>query len=296
MRRIEGGQTLDAEILRLEMIERLLGGRRAEAGQQLQHPKARHRIARIVRPAQHRHHVLDVRRLQELEAAVFHVRNVALGEFHLEHIAVMRAAEQDGMALQRAADFTRRQYLAGDVLGLCGRIIHGNEERLLGGLARSQQGLAMLARAVRHQRIGRIQHLLSRSVVLRQNHHVGFRLEAIGKSQDVLDRGGAERVDGLGIVADHRDPLAVGFERVDDLALQGAGVLVLVDQHVVEILRQTLRQCRVLHHHMPVEQQIVEIQHAILLLAADIFSIQLREIRFPLADPRKLFFDGLFQR
>ena len=125
----------------------------------------------------------------------------------------------------------------------------------------------MLARAVRHQRIGRIQYLLRRAVVLRQHHDLGLRLVAIGESQDVLDRRGAERVDGLRIVADHRDALAVGLERVDDLALQGAGVLVFIDQHVIEILRQALRQRRVLHHHVPVEQQIVEIQDAILLLA-----------------------------
>ena len=94
-------------------------------------PKARHRIARIVGPAQHRHHVLDVRRLQELEAAVFHERNVALGQFDFEHVAVMRAAEQDGVAFQRTADFTRRQDLARDVLRLRLRVIDGDVERLL---------------------------------------------------------------------------------------------------------------------------------------------------------------------
>ncbi len=125
----------------------------------------------------------------------------------------------------------------------------------------------MLAGAVRHQRIGRIQYRLRRAVILRQHHDVGLGLVAIGESQDVLHRCGAERVDGLGVVADHRDALAVGFQRVDDFALQGAGVLVLVDQHMIEILRQALRQRRGLHHHMPVEQQVVEIQHAILLFA-----------------------------
>jgi hypothetical protein len=65
---------------------------------------------------------------------------------------------------------------------------------------------------------------------------------------------------------------------------------------MLEILRQALRQRGVLHHDVPVEQQIVEIQHAILLLAADILSIETREIRLPLADPRKLFLQRLLQR
>ena len=236
---------------------------RTDAGQQLQHSKARHRVARVVGPAQHRHHVLDVRRLEELQAAVLHEGNVALGEFDLEHVAVMGAAKQDGMALQRAADFPRRQDLARDVLRLRDGIVQWRRSKVFCVDWRgAQQGLAMLARAVRHERIGRIENLLRRAVVLRQHHDVGLGLVAVGEPQDVLDRRGAERVDGLRIVAHHRDPLAVGLQRLNDLALQGAGVLVLIDQHMIEILRQALRQRRVLHHHMPVQQQIVEIQHA----------------------------------
>jgi hypothetical protein len=50
-------------------IEHPAGGRRADAGQQLQHAEPGDAVARVLRPAQHRQHVLDVRRLEELQAA-----------------------------------------------------------------------------------------------------------------------------------------------------------------------------------------------------------------------------------
>jgi hypothetical protein len=44
-------------------------------------------------------------------------------------------------------------------------------------------------------------------------------------------RRGAKRIDRLGIVADDRQSLAIGFERNKDRSLQAVGVLVLIDQH-----------------------------------------------------------------
>ena len=60
-------------------------------------------------------------------------------------------------------------------------------------------------------------------------------------------RRGAERVDRLRVVADHGEPLPVGLQRVQDLGLQHVGVLVLVDQHVIEVradlARERARRC-----------------------------------------------------
>ena len=57
-----------------------------------------------------------------------------------------------------------------------------------------------------------------------------------------------------------------------------------------------MRERRGLHHHVPVEQQIIEIQRVVLLLAADILAVQTGQIRFPLANPGKLLLDRLFER
>ena len=127
-----------------------------------------------------------------------------------------------------------------------------------------------------------VQHLLRRSIILRQHDDIGLRLVAVREAENVLHGGRTERVDGLRIIAHHRDAFAVGLERVNDVALQAAGVLVFIDQHMVEILGQALRQRGRLHHHVPVQQQIIEIQAAIFLFAADVFAIQLGQDPLPI--------------
>ena len=83
---------------------------------------------------------------------------------------------------------------------------------------------------------------------------------------------------------------------MDDVALQAAGVLVFIDQHMIEILGQALRQCRRLHHHMPIKQQIIEIQGANLLFARHVFAVQPSQIGLPLLAPGKLLLERLLER
>ena len=73
----------------------------------------------------------------------------------------------------------------------------------------------------------------------------GRRREAAGKVQDVVDGRGAERIDRLGVVADDAQSFAVGFQRKQNVGLQRIGVLVLVDQHMVEALRRCPERGRV---------------------------------------------------
>ena len=61
----------------VQALERLAGDARADAGQELQHPERGHLVARVLRPAQHRQHVLDVRGLEEAQAAELDVGDVA---------------------------------------------------------------------------------------------------------------------------------------------------------------------------------------------------------------------------
>ncbi len=102
--------------------------------------------------------------------------------------------------------------------------------------------LAVLARRLGHHRIGGIENLLRGAVVLRQRDHLGARLEPVGKTQNVVDGGGAKRIDRLRIVADDREPGAIGPQRVQDLRLQHVRVLVFVDQHVIEMPADVLRR------------------------------------------------------
>ena len=75
-------------------------------------------ILRIVRPAQHREHVLHVRGFEKLQPAVLHVGDVAADQFQFQHVAVMRAAEQHRLALERHAALARFQHARHHVVGL----------------------------------------------------------------------------------------------------------------------------------------------------------------------------------
>ena len=55
-----------------------------DAGEQLQHPERRDRVTRVFGPAQHAQQVLHMRRLEELEPAVLHERDVAPPQLDLE--------------------------------------------------------------------------------------------------------------------------------------------------------------------------------------------------------------------
>ena len=92
------------------LVEHLRRRLRPDAGHQLQHAETRDAVARILDPAQHREHVLDVRGLEEFEPAEFHEGNVAPGQFDLQRRAVVRGAEQHGLRLERDARLALRQH------------------------------------------------------------------------------------------------------------------------------------------------------------------------------------------
>ena len=65
---------------------------------------------------------------------------------------------------------------------------------------------------MRDHRIGRIQNRLHAAVILLQLEH-GRGGKRLGKIEDVVHRGGAERIDALGIIADDREPVPFGQSR-----------------------------------------------------------------------------------
>jgi len=109
------------------------GGLRPDAGKQLQHAKAGNTIARVFEQAQEGEHIFDVRRLEKLEPAELHVRDIAWDEFEFEQRAMARGTEQDGLRLQRNGCLASLQYLIGHITGLLGFVCHGDNERPLLG-------------------------------------------------------------------------------------------------------------------------------------------------------------------
>ena len=90
--------------------------------------------------------------------------------------------------------------------------------------------------------------------------------EALLEVEDVAHGGGAEGVDGLRVVADAGDAGAVRAQQRDDVGLQRVGVLVLVDEHVVEALAHAGAAGRVGEQAAPEQQQVVVVEHLLLLL------------------------------
>ena len=96
-----------------------------------------------------------------------------------------------------------------------------------------------------------------RGVALERDHRRAR--EVLGEGQDVLRRGRAKAVDGLQVVAHHRDVGALAAQAADEVHLQPVDVLVLVDEQVVDPGAELRPHDRVLRHCAPVEQQVVEI-------------------------------------
>ncbi len=88
----------------------------------------------------------------------------------------------------------------------------------------------------------------------------------------------------------------VGTHRQQDLGLQAVGVLVLVDEHVVEVPRDVLREPRLLHHRVPEQQQVVVVEQRELLLALDVVAEDLRQLLGPAGAPGELRLERLLQR
>ena len=112
-------------------------------------------------------------------------------------------------------------------------------------------------------------------------------LNCVGKVEDVAHRRGAKRINRLRVVADHGQAAPAGLQRQQDRRLQAVGVLVLVDQHMVEAAADIVGERRIAHHLRPVEQQVVVIEHVLLLLGLDIGGEQLLQLGRPAGAPRK---------
>jgi hypothetical protein len=70
------------------LVEDALRGSRTYARQQMQHPETRDAVARVFDQAQQRQHVLDMGGVEEFQAAEFHERDVAAGQFDFQRTAM----------------------------------------------------------------------------------------------------------------------------------------------------------------------------------------------------------------
>ncbi len=72
--------------------------------------------------------------------------------------------------------------------------------------------------------------------------------------------GGPERIDRLRIIAHHRQPCSAGGHAFEDVGLQRIGILVLVDQDVVEHALECSGRVGILQQRPPAQEQVVIVE------------------------------------
>jgi len=114
--------------------------------------------------------------------------------------------------------------------------------------------------------------------------------------EDVTGARGAKPVDRLEVIA-HDGQARPGPTQVShDVHLQPVDVLVLIDQHVLEALSDQRADDLVGRERAPVQQQVIEIEHAERPLARAVAAKDLRERLVMLLAPRERFGQHLGQR
>ena len=104
-----------------------------------------------------------------------------------------------------------------------------------------------------------VEHLGRAAVVLLEAHDVRLG-KVLVEVEDVPDVGAAPAVDRLVVVTDDADVAVAAGEQLDELVLRAVGVLVLVDEDVLELAAVLLELRRILGEQSDGEhEQIVEV-------------------------------------
>ena len=180
----------------------------------------------------------------------------------------MRRAEQDRLLLQGDAFLAMLQHAPAHEVALLGLVQARAEDRPSCAVPRGPQGLLVTLRRELDGGVRRREDRRDRSVVLLQPDH-GGAVEPGRELQDVLHGRGAEPVDRLRVVADHRE-VARRVRRshpFQDVGLQRVRVLVLVDEHVIEHRRQRVARLGRGRQRFPEQQQVVVVQDVLIALA-----------------------------
>jgi hypothetical protein len=100
--------------------------------------------------------------------------------------------------------------------------------------------------------------------------------------------GGAEAVDRLRVVTDNRQPALLAAQLADDLDLEGVQVLVLVNEDLLEKSGKLRPQHRVAGERVPVEEEIVVVEHGELPLALAVDAVQTGDLLEVVLTPREM--------
>src|SRR3569623_1804067 len=241
----------------------LLDRRRADAARRIvDHAAQRELVLGVERDAQVRDEVLDLFALEELLAAVHHVRDLVRAQLLLEDLRLdVRAIEHRDVAepaalLLQPADLLRDPLRFG-----FGRGGDRVRDDLAVAVLRPQR-LAVAVLVVRDDLVRGLEDALRRAVVLLELDDLRAREHAI-ELEDVRRIGAAPAVDRLIVIADDHEVVRLRDERLHHAQLRLVGVLDLVDHHVVEALGPPRARVLVaIPQAHRLDDQVVEVERA----------------------------------
>ena len=174
------------------------------------------------------------------------------------------AAPASRAARTRVATYPRLVGLVGD----------SDQRRRAAVRAIGPQVLGVAFGRERDDGVGGGQDRLRRAVIAIERHHARRRIERVREVEDVAHGRGAEGIDRLRVVADHGEAPAIGAERQHDLGLQRVGVLVFVDQQMIEAGGDLGSDVGLGQHLGEIEQEVVVIEDVLSLLRLDVSAEQ----------------------
>ena len=259
--------------------------RGADALVQPEQPEPGQLVGRVDEDPGRGEEVLDVGGVGEPQPAELHVRDLPRAQLDLQHVAVMRGANQHRLVAQRGAVLVRLEHPGADLPRLGGLVVAADEQRghPLAAVAGQRQ---VQARRGRPDAVGQVQDALPGPVVAVQPDDiqpgiVGGELPQVGRI------GAAEAVDGLRVVAHAGQLLPIRLQQPDDAGLDGVDVLVLVHQDRVEHAAQHRAGRRVGQRRLPQQQQVVEVQQVPGPLARRVGAEQRGQLRGERLAPRE---------
>ena len=204
-------------------------------------------------------HVTDLRAVEESRAAHDLVGDARAQEHVFERTGLRVGAVEDRDVVIAGARVVQLLDLGANPAPLVALVRRLEELDLLAVPPIGEQALRLAAHVVAHDRVGRVEDVAGRAVVLLELDHrrVGI---VLAEAQDVLDVGATPAVDGLVVIADDHEVLVLAREQVGDGVLNAVGVLVLVDADLAEALLVVVKHLRVLgEKFIRLDQQVVEV-------------------------------------
>ena len=177
--------------------------------------------------------VFDVHLFKESKAAGDLEGDAGAGELKLDLHGVEVGAIEDGNFVPRLALLVSFKEHLDDVEGLLLGVACGDDQRPLTVGAMGAEFFFKLMTVVSDGGIGNGENLGGAAVVGADSDFAGFRI-AIEEGEDIFEVGTAPGVDGLGVVADDHDLAMGGGEGIDEVGLDFVGVLVFIDEDVLE--------------------------------------------------------------